>query len=126
MAKRVLLFVSFLLTVSSFVSAEPPHKQSQLGYPWQPFQQVTRPALPQVKDAGHVLNPIDSFIAAEREASGLTARPEASRHLLLRRVYLDLIGLQPTPDELQTFLEDQSPDAYEKVVDRLLAAPQEV
>ncbi len=68
-------------------------------------------------------NPIDAFIAAEHESRGLTPRPEASRPVLLRRLYLDLTGLPPTPDELHAFLDDESADAYEKVVDRLLASP---
>ena len=72
-------------------------------------------------NADWVRNPIDAFIAAEHEARGLTPRPEAPRHVLLRRVYLDLTGLPPTPEELHAFLDDPSPDAYEKVVDRLLA-----
>ncbi|HVE42044.1 MAG TPA: DUF1553 domain-containing protein [Planctomycetota bacterium] len=73
--------------------------------------------------AGWVRNPVDAFVAAEHEAHGLKPRPEAPRPVLLRRLYLDLIGLPPTRDELQAFLADASPDAYEKVVDRLLADP---
>jgi hypothetical protein len=70
-----------------------------------------------------VRNPIDAFITAEHEKHGLKARPEAPRHVLLRRIYLDLIGLPPTPEELNSFLKDTSTDAYEKVVDKLLASP---
>jgi hypothetical protein len=92
-------------------------------YPWTPFEKVSRPAVPVVKNQGWVHNPIDAFIAAEHETRGLQPRPEASRPVLLRRVYLDLIGLPPTPEELHAFLEDRSDDAYEKVVDRLLASP---
>src|SRR5205807_7883189 len=62
-------------------------------------------------------------IAVEHEELGLKPRSEAPKAVLLRRVYLDLIGLPPTPDELHAFLNDKSPDAYEKVVDRLLASP---
>ena len=68
-------------------------------------------------------NPVDAFVAAEREARGLRPRPEAPQPVLLRRVYLDLLGLPPTRDELRAFLADSSPDAYDKVVDRLLADP---
>jgi hypothetical protein len=68
-------------------------------------------------------NPIDAFLAAEWAKHGLTPRPPADRATLLRRVYLDLIGLPPTRAELHAFLADDSPDAYEKVVDRLLASP---
>ncbi len=93
-------------------------------YPWRPFEAVKRPALPKVKKAAWVRNPIDAFLAEQHEQHKLTPRPEAPRHVLLRRAYLDLIGLPPTPEELHAFLEDQSPRAYEKVVDRLLASAQ--
>jgi len=91
-------------------------------YRWQPFQPVVRPPVP--SDAvvpGK--NPIDAFLSEERHERGLTARPEASREVLVRRVFMDLIGLNPTPDEQRQFLEDSAPDAYERLVDRLLADP---
>ena len=69
-------------------------------------------------------NPIDAFLAAEQAKRGLKPQPPADRRILLRRVYLDLIGLPPTAEELAAFVADRSPDAYEKVVDRLLASPQ--
>src|SRR5262249_39228541 len=97
--------------------------QFRRAYPWRPFESVKRPAVPSVKNSAWVRNPVDAFIAAAQEERGLKPRPEASRHVLLRRVYLDLIGLPPTPEELHAFLADTSPDAYEKVVDRLLASP---
>jgi hypothetical protein len=92
------------------------------GYRWAPFETVKRPDLPSVRDRAWVRNPIDAFIAAEREPRGLKPRPEAAKSVLLRRVYLDLTGLPPTPDELHTFLDDNSADAYERVVDKLLAS----
>ncbi|MFL5245031.1 MAG: DUF1549 and DUF1553 domain-containing protein [Gemmataceae bacterium] len=93
------------------------------GYPWRPLQVVHRPAVPQVKNASWVRNPIDAFIAADHEERGLKPRPEAPKAILLRRVYLDLIGLPPTPEELHAFLTDSSTDAYDRVVERLLASP---
>jgi hypothetical protein len=93
------------------------------GYAWTPFERVRRPAVPAVQNAAWVRNPVDAFVAAEHQSRGLTPRPEAPREVLLRRVTLDLTGLPPTPQELHAFLADQSPDAYEKVVDRLLASP---
>src|SRR5204863_8466981 len=78
---------------------------------------------PRNAGAGWVRNPIDAFVAAEHEAHGLRPRPEAPRPVLLRRLYLDLIGLPPTRDELRAFVADPSPEAYEKVVDRLLEDP---
>jgi hypothetical protein len=94
------------------------------GYRWAPFERVQRPAVPAVQNAGWVRNPVDAFVAAGHEARGLRPRPEAPREVLLRRVYLDLTGLPPTPDDLHAFLSDPAADAYERVVDRLLASPQ--
>ena len=68
-------------------------------------------------------NPIDAFVQDRLDAEGVKKSPEADRRTLLRRVTLDLTGLAPTPDEMRAFLADRSPDAYEKVVDRLLASP---
>ncbi len=98
-------------------------ERARSGYPWNPFERVERPDVPVDRSRGWVRNPIDAFIAVEHEARGLTPRPEASRPMVLRRLYLDLTGLPPTPDELHAFLADEAPDAYEKVVDRLLASP---
>jgi Protein of unknown function (DUF1553)/Protein of unknown function (DUF1549) len=92
-------------------------------YRWRPFDRVQRPTIPQPKNSDWIRTPVDAFIAAEHESRGLKPRPTASKAVLLRRVYLDLIGLSPTPDEQQAFEDDHSSDAYEKVVDRLLADP---
>ncbi len=83
------------------------------------FQPPQRAELPTV-DGNLTSHPIDAFLNEELARRGLTARPAASKAILLRRVYLDLIGLPPTPDELRAFVEDESADAYERVVDRLL------
>src|SRR5579871_4330920 len=83
---------------------------------------VVRPALPEGVTGSS--NPIDAFIAAEYKAKGLTPVGPADKRTLLRRVHLDLIGIPPTPAEQDAFLQDTSPDAYEKVVDRLLASEQ--
>ena len=88
------------------------------------FQKPLRPALPIVKNPAWQQNPIDTFVAAEQERLGLVPAPEAPRHVLLRRVYLDLTGLPPTRPEVVDFQNDQAPDAFAKVVDRLLASPQ--
>lgn len=97
--------------------------QNRKVYPWKPFEPVVRPEVPQVKQNDWVLNPIDAFIAAEHELYDLKPRPEATRHILVRRVYVDLIGLPPTRAELDAALSDKSTDWYEKLVDRLLASP---
>lgn len=87
------------------------------------FVTPTRPALPSVKNSAWPKNAIDSFVLAKLEAEGLQPSPEADRATLLRRVSFDLTGLPPTTKELDEFLNDASPNAYEKVVDRLLASP---
>jgi hypothetical protein len=87
------------------------------------FRVPQRPPVPKVKDPAWSRNPIDAFLAAEHEKQRLVPRPPQARSLLLRRVYLDLIGLPPTRAELHAFLADSSPEAYEKVVDLLLADP---
>jgi cytochrome c553 len=97
--------------------------QNRAGYAWKPFEVVQRPPVPQVARADWSRNPIDAFLAAEHEKRGLQPRPEAPKYILLRRVYLDVIGLPPTREELHAFLADESPLAYEKVVDRLLESP---
>jgi hypothetical protein len=84
----------------------------------------TRPAVPVIcKPAFEIRNPIDAFILARLEKEGLSPAPEADRVTLIRRVTFDLTGLPPTPAEIDAFLKDTSPDAYEKLVERLLASP---
>lgn len=87
------------------------------------FVAPVRPGIPAVADPLWRANPIDAFIAAERTTHALDPVPEADRPTLLRRVYLDLIGLPPTRDELEGFVADTSPGAYAKVVESLLASP---
>lgn len=82
-----------------------------------------RPPLPPVRNAAFVRNPIDHFILARLEKDGLEPSPEADRHTLIRRLNLDLLGLPPTPEQVQAFMDDPRPDAYERVVDALLASP---
>src|SRR5579871_3822236 len=80
--------------------------------------------VPQIRNSkSGIDNPIDSFIQARLAAEGLSSSPPADRATLVRRVYLDLIGLPPTPAEAEAFVNDPAPDAYEKLVDRLLASP---
>jgi hypothetical protein len=88
------------------------------------FKPVQRPTVPDVgNQKSEVRNPIDAFVIAKRQAAGLTASPEADRRTLLRRLSFDLVGLPPTPEEYAAFEADTRPDAYEQVVDRLLASP---
>ncbi len=87
------------------------------------FVPPKRPDLPEVKRAGWVRNPVDRFVLARLEREGLAPSPEADLITLLRRLSFDLTGLPPTPAEIDAFVKDKSPDAYEKQVDRLLASP---
>jgi hypothetical protein len=87
---------------------------------WQP---IRAPKVPEVHDEDWCRNPVDAFILARLEQNHLQPAPPAVKNALLRRVYFDLIGLQPSPNDLDDFLADSSPGAYEKVVDRLLASP---
>ena len=96
------------------------------GAAWQPlwsFIPPQRPELPEVKDAKWSRNPIDRFILARLEAEHLAPSPEADKPTLVRRLYFDLLGLPPTPQQVDEFVSDKSPNAYEKLVDRLLANP---
>jgi hypothetical protein len=86
------------------------------------FVPPRRPALPSVRK-GDTRNPIDRFLRARLEKEGLSPSPEANRVTLIRRLYLDLVGLPPTPEEVDAFVRDGRPDAYERLVDRLLASP---
>ncbi len=87
------------------------------------FEKPVRAALPEVKEKGWVKTPVDAFILARLEREGLHPSPEAGKATLIRRVTLDLTGLLPTPDEVNAFVKDTSPQAYEHLVDGLLARP---
>jgi len=98
----------------------------QQGAAYQPHWSFIVPArgeLPAVKNAGWVRNPIDRFVLARLEAEGLAPAPEADRRTLARRLSLDLTGLPPAPALVESFVNDQSPDAYEKLVDELMKSP---
>ena len=122
-------FFLLLLSVSAITQAgEPPpaappetFTAKQRGH-WA-YQAPKRPSLPDVKETGWVRNPIDRFILAGLESVDFRHAPEANRVALLRRVTFDLTGLPPSVQEVQSFLADTRPDAYERVVDRLLASP---
>src|SRR5262245_1851820 len=95
------------------------------GAAWEPHWSLVKPArpeLPAVKNLAWVKNPIDRLVLAKLEETGLTPAAEADRRTLIRRVTFDLIGLPPTPAEVEAFVNDPSPNGYEKVVDRLLAS----
>lgn len=87
------------------------------------FQRLQRPAIPDVRNADQAANPIDRFLLSRLESHELRFSPPAERSIQLRRLSIELTGLPPTPEELEAFLADAAPDAYERVVDRLLASP---
>jgi hypothetical protein len=87
------------------------------------FQKIARPDSPPVRDPASARNAIDNFALARLEKEQITPSPEASKTTLLRRISLDLTGLPPTPQEIEAFLNDNRPDAYERMVDRLLDSP---
>ena len=87
------------------------------------FEKPVRSAIPPVQSIGWAKTPIDAFILRRINMDGLHPSPEADKHTLIRRVTLDLTGLLPTPEEVKNFVEDTSPQAYEHLVDRLLASP---
>ena len=89
------------------------------------FQPVRRPAVPELSDPDRLLvrTPIDAFLLAEQKKHGLTFSPEADRLTLLRRASFDLTGLPPSPEDAARFLADTTPDAYDRLIDGLLASP---
>jgi mono/diheme cytochrome c family protein len=87
------------------------------------FQTAKRPAVPKVTRAGWTSNPIDAFLLSAMEAKKLTPVAPADRRTLVRRLYLDVLGLPPSPAEIDAFVNDRAPDAWERLVDRVLASP---
>jgi hypothetical protein len=87
------------------------------------FRRLSRPAPPAVRDAALVANPVDRFVVAALEDKGLSLSPETDHYTLIRRLSFDLIGLPPTPDEIELFVNDTGDNAYGRLVDRLLASP---
>ncbi|MBL8223301.1 MAG: DUF1549 domain-containing protein, partial [Bryobacterales bacterium] len=90
---------------------------------WWAFQPLAGGAAPAVKNQGWAKNEIDAFVLAKLEEKGIAPGAPADKATLLRRAYLDLTGLPPTPEEVQAFVANQSPKAFEEVVDALLASP---
>jgi hypothetical protein len=90
---------------------------------WWSFKPLAKPALPSVDQQSPPPNPIDRFILAKLRDKGLKPSAQADRRTLIRRLYFDLIGLPPTPEEIDAFVRDEAADSYEKLVDRLLASP---
>jgi hypothetical protein len=114
----LLVLLGFALPVSGEDYVPTPEKKEH--WAW---RKAARPVVPLTKDKAWGRNPIDNFILAKLESAGLQPAARATREHLIRRVTYDLIGLPPTPAEIDAFVKDASPDAWEKVIDRLLASP---
>ncbi|WP_165065458.1 PSD1 and planctomycete cytochrome C domain-containing protein [Paludisphaera rhizosphaerae] len=110
-------------TTPAPTSAEPAKPAVATTASW-PYRQVVRPVVPTVNGRDWSRNPIDAFILAQLEPAKLAPAPEADRRTLIRRATFDLIGLPPTPAEVEAFEADPAPDAYDRLVDRLLSSPQ--
>jgi hypothetical protein len=117
--RRSLAALLGALVASAGLGAAPP-KSSET---WWAYRELARPKVPPVKGAAWVRSPIDAFILAKVEARGLSPVPAASRAALARRACFDLTGLPPSPEEVDAFAADASPEAYERLVDRLLSSP---
>jgi Protein of unknown function (DUF1553)/Protein of unknown function (DUF1549)/Planctomycete cytochrome C len=89
---------------------------------WWAFQKPVRPPVPQIKNPADVRNPIDAFVLSALEGKGLRPAPLALRRVLIRRLYFDLIGLPPKPEDVEAFVNDPAADAYLKLVDRVLGS----
>ena len=87
------------------------------------YQPLAQPKPPEVKNADWVRNPIDRFVLAHLQTAGIKPAPEADRYTLIKRLYYDLLGLPPTPAEVDAFVNDKSSDAYDQLVERLLSSP---
>jgi len=127
--KTIYLAVAWVLASATAVAtgaADPAPSATPAAAPgkaWSAYAPVTAPELPSVKQKGWANNPIDLFILAQLEAKGLKPSPEAYRATYIRRATLDAWGVIPTPEEVKAFVNDRSPNAHEKLVDRLLASP---
>jgi hypothetical protein len=121
--KHALIGLTLLVAMILLPGAAPGTEPSRKSVHWA-FVAPTRPAVPQlVNRKSQIINPIDAFILARLAKEKITPSPEADRVTLIRRLSLDLTGLPPSSAEVDDFLSDRSPDAYEKVVERLLASP---
>jgi Spy/CpxP family protein refolding chaperone len=105
------------------IQAREAAKITQKSREWWAFRKPVKPAVPEVKNKEQVRTAIDAFVLAKLEPKGWKMEPEADRVSLIRRAYLDLTGLPPTPAEVKAFVDDKSPKAWESLIDGLLASP---
>lgn len=115
-ADEIAAAINKMSPVSGIEVAKDPHLSWVLSAP-------KTPAIPKVQDNNWALNPIDAFVLAKLETKQMRPAPAASRRVLIRRLYFDLLGLPPSPDEVERFVADKNPQAYDKLIDKLLADP---
>ncbi len=113
-----------IATIEAWIDAGAkwPEGKGTLSSHWA-FQPIERPEPPAVKNESWVRNPIDRFVLSKLEKQGIAPSPEADRATLIKRLSYDLLGLPPSVEEVDAFVDDNSPDAYERLVDRLLDSP---
>jgi mono/diheme cytochrome c family protein len=110
--------------VEQWIRSLPPSKQAATATAWRwPYEKPVNRDPPAVANTSWVKNPVDHFILAKLDAAGLKPAPPALKRTLARRIYFDLLGVPPSPDEMNVYLRDESADAYQKLVDKLLADP---
>lgn len=109
--------------IEGLSASKQPGADSRANPPSYFFGKLTRPRVPEVKEKKWLSNPIDAFLLAKLENKELQPAPSADRRVLQRRIYFDLIGLPPSPEDAERFMTDRSADAYDKEIDRLLADP---
>jgi hypothetical protein len=118
------LAASDIAQIENWIRALPAANQPVAATAWRwPYERPVKQVPPAVSKAAWVKNPIDNFILAKLDAASLAPAPTANKRTLARRVYFDLLGVPPSPDEMNAWLADDAPDAYEKLVDKLLADP---
>jgi mono/diheme cytochrome c family protein len=121
-AEEIAVLAAWIDQGAKFPADEKPQTSTVAAKRWS-FQPPVRVVPPAVRDSAWLRNPIDNFVLARLEKEGIRPSPEADRVTLIRRVSLDLLGLPPSPQEVDDFLADARPGAYERLVDRLLASP---
>ncbi len=122
-AKDVATIRAWIDTGAPWPGPSTPNPQPSTSPPHWAFRRNIQPTVPQVKNAKWVRNPIDAFVLARLEPERIKPAQEADRVIVMRRLHLDLVGLPPKPEEVDAFLRDKRPDAYEQLVDVLLASP---
>ena len=121
---NIYVMVSLLGTLSFCAPAASEHPASEAQRKWWAFQALTNPSPPKVANDRWVRTDIDRFVLAKLEERGLSPAPDADRRVWIRRAKFALVGLPPTPEEVDSFLLDNRPDAHERVIDQWLASPQ--